>query len=133
VEVGVRKAILLSLALFITWQVLYFIDLVINGLDWLLAYLVDLAVAICFYIIDRQKASDLGLTKSRLWRRYVIVGFMFAVDYVLYWAVLCPVLGCIRCPNIFNKSDVYHPTWSLYHPLRCLGDTSSWPRGRDRL
>lgn len=87
-EVGVRKAILLSLALFITWQVLYFIDLVINGLDWLLAYFVVLAVAICFYILDKQKASDLGLMRSRLWRRYVIVSFMFAVGYVLYWAIL---------------------------------------------
>jgi len=87
-EVGVRKAILLFLILFITWQVLYFIDLMINGLDWLLAYLAVLAVAICFYILDKQKASDLGLNKPRLWRRYIIIGFVFAVGYVLYWAVL---------------------------------------------
>jgi membrane protease YdiL (CAAX protease family) len=87
-EVGVRKAIFLFLVLFITWQVLYYIDLMINGLDWLLAYLVVLAVAICFYLLDKQKASDLGLMRPRLWRRYVIIAFIFAVVYVLYWAVL---------------------------------------------
>jgi membrane protease YdiL (CAAX protease family) len=88
VEVVVRKAIFLFLALFITWQVLYYVNLIVNGLDWLLAYLVVLAVAICFYILDKQKANDLGLVRSRLWGRYVIIALMFAVGYVLYWAVL---------------------------------------------
>jgi len=116
VEVGTRKAISLCLVLFITWQGLYFIDVVINGLDWLLAYLAVLAVAICYYILDKQKASDLGLSRPRLWRRYIIVGFMFAVGYVLYWAVL----GAL----IFSTGPTYviqHGIFSIpYNALHAL-------------
>lgn len=84
----VRKAILLFLVLFITWQALYFVDWALNGLDWLIAYLVVLAVVISFFVLDKQKASDLGLTKPQHWIRYIIVAFMFAVVYVLYWSGL---------------------------------------------
>lgn len=112
----VRKAIVLFVVLFITWQVLYFVDLAINGLDWLLAYLVVLAVAICFFILDKQKASDLGLTKPRLWKRYIIVGFVFAVGYVLYWAGL----GAL----VFSTGPTYvipHGIFSIpYNALQAL-------------
>jgi len=112
----VRKAILLSLALFVTWQALYFVDLAIGGLDWLLAYLTVLAVAICFLILDKQKTSDLGLTKPRPWKRYIIIGFMFAVVYVLYWAGLGVLL--------FSTGPTYviqHGIFSMpYNALQAL-------------
>lgn len=87
-KVEVRKAILLFLVLFLTWQILYLVTLIFPSLDWLLAYSIVLVVAICFFVLDKQNASDLGLKKTQLWVKYVIIGFVFAVVYTLYWAAL---------------------------------------------
>jgi len=87
-KVEVKKAILLFLVLFSTWQVLYLITFVFPNLDWLLAYSAVLVVAICFFVLDKQNASDLGLKKTQHWVKYIIIGFTFAVFYNLYWAVL---------------------------------------------
>lgn len=87
-KVEVRKAILLFLVLFSTWQILYYITLIFSNLDWLLAYSVALIVAICFFVLDKQNAADLGLKKTHHWVRYIIIGFIFAVFYNLYWSVL---------------------------------------------
>jgi membrane protease YdiL (CAAX protease family) len=87
-KVEVRKAILLFLVLFLTWQILYLVTLIFPSLDWLLAYSVVLAVATCFFVLGKQNAGDLGLKKTQHWVKYVIIGFVFAVFYNLYWAVL---------------------------------------------
>jgi membrane protease YdiL (CAAX protease family) len=87
-KVEVRKAILLFLVLFLTWQILYLVTLIFPSLDWLLAYSVVLVVATCFFVLDKQNAGDLGLKKTQHLVKYVIIGFVFAVFYNLYWAVL---------------------------------------------
>lgn len=89
-NIEVKKAILLFLVLFLTWQILYYISLVFPTLNdyWLFAYLVVLAVAICFFILDKQKPSDLGFKKPKAWKKIIIVGFVLAVVYNLYWVVL---------------------------------------------
>lgn len=43
---------------------------------------------ICFLIVDKQKVTDLGFWKPSLWKRYMLMGFMFAVFIILYWAGL---------------------------------------------
>jgi membrane protease YdiL (CAAX protease family) len=86
---GVKKAILLFSVLFLTWQVLYFVALIFPTLNeyWLFAYLAVFAVAICFFVLDKQRVRDLGFTKPKAWR-YIAVGFVFAVVYNVYWAVV---------------------------------------------
>jgi len=80
-----RKVILFFFVVFLTWQVLYVFDQVINGIDWLLAYSIVLVVITCFFILDKQKIGDLGLKKPLLWKRYVMIGFVFAVLVILFW------------------------------------------------
>jgi membrane protease YdiL (CAAX protease family) len=69
----------------LTWQVLYVVNWVLNGIDWLLAYSIVLVVITCFFILDKQRTSDLGLRKPLLWKRYIIIGFVFAVLVILFW------------------------------------------------
>jgi membrane protease YdiL (CAAX protease family) len=85
----VKKAISLFLVLFSTWQVLYLVTLSFPTLNeyWLFAYLVVLGAAVCFFILDKQKARDLGLRKPKAWKKYVATSFVFAVFYNVYWAV----------------------------------------------
>ncbi len=70
---------------FLTWQVLYVLNLVLNGIDWLLAYSIVLVVITCFFVLDKQRMSDLGLRKPVLWKRYIVIGFFFAVLVILFW------------------------------------------------
>jgi len=93
-KVEVKKAILLFLVLFLTWQILYFVALIFPALYdyWLFAYLVVFLVAICFYVLDKQKAGDLGFKKPRAWKRYIVVGFVLAIVYILYWAGFGPLM-----------------------------------------
>jgi len=86
----IRKAVSLFLILFFTWQFLYLITLCFPILSeyWLLAYLTVLVVAVCFFILDKQNAADLGLRKTRVWKEYVAVGFVLAVFYNVYWVVV---------------------------------------------
>lgn len=74
------------MVLFLTWQALYFFALTIPALYnyWLLAYLAVLAVVLCFFVLDRQKVADLGLKKSKAWKKYIVIGFILAVAYILY-------------------------------------------------
>ena len=80
-----RKVILFFSVVFSTWQVLYIIDWFLNGIDWLLAYLIVLVVVACFFLLDKQRLSDLGLTKPLFWKRYVLIGFVFAVLVIFFW------------------------------------------------
>jgi len=111
----VRRAILLFSALFIAWQVLYFIDLAIGGLDWLVAYLAVLAVMVCFFVLDKQKVSDLGLTKPRPWKRYAFIGFMFAVVYVIYWARLGALIFSTGPTYVIQHGILASPTMPCKH------------------
>jgi membrane protease YdiL (CAAX protease family) len=85
-----RKAILLFVVLFMTWQVLYYTSLIFQTLNdyWLFAYLVVLAVAACFFALDKQKPTDLGLTKPKAWKKYVVIGLVLAAAYNVYWIVV---------------------------------------------
>jgi hypothetical protein len=78
----VKKAVLLFLTLFIAWHFLYYLTLVfpLLGDYWLLAYFIVFVVEICFFILDGQKASDLGITKPKAYKRYITVGLIFAVS-----------------------------------------------------
>ncbi|MEM3700120.1 MAG: CPBP family intramembrane glutamic endopeptidase [Candidatus Bathyarchaeia archaeon] len=89
-NVNVRKAILLFLVLFLTWHVLYYITFLFPFLSkyWLFAYLVVFMVEVCFFVLDKQKISDLGITKHKAWKKYFIVGFIFAVAYSSYLIVI---------------------------------------------
>jgi membrane protease YdiL (CAAX protease family) len=84
-QVELRKAILFFLVVFSTWQVLYIFNWLLNGIDWLFAYSIVLAVVTCFFLLDKQKMSDLGLKKPLLWKRYVMIGFGFAVLVIIVW------------------------------------------------
>jgi membrane protease YdiL (CAAX protease family) len=102
-----RKAVSLFLVLFLTWQVLYFVTLSFPTLNeyWLLAYFIALASAVCFFVLDKQKARDLGLTRPKAWKKYVAIGFVLAVFYNVYWAV-------VGAP-VFSTG----PTWSIQHGI----------------
>jgi len=80
-----RKVILFFFVVFLTWQVLYVCDRLVNGIDWLFAYSIVLIVITCFFILDKQRIGDLGLKKPLLWKRYVIIGFGFAVLIIVVW------------------------------------------------
>lgn len=83
-----RKALLFFSVLFSTWQIIYLATSVFPDLDWLIAYFAVLVVAICYFVLDKQKASDLGFKKTQAWKRYVIIALIFAVVYNLYRAGL---------------------------------------------
>jgi hypothetical protein len=112
VEVG--KAILLFLVLFLTWQLLYYVTLIFPSLDWLLAYSVVLAVAICFFVLDKQNAADLGLKKTQHWARYIIIGFMFAVFYDLYWALIGVPIFSTATKQVFQHGIFTVPYNALF-------------------
>jgi len=76
------KPVLLFLLLFSTWQVLYVAESLL-GLDHAVAYLMVLGSATCFFILDHQKMSDLGLRRSPGWQAEVQAGFILAVALVL--------------------------------------------------
>jgi membrane protease YdiL (CAAX protease family) len=62
----------------------------------LVAYSALLLVLICFFFFSKQKRIDLGLKNPPLWRRYVLIGLVFAVFIVLYWAGL----GVLMFPTV---------------------------------
>lgn len=84
--VEVRKAVLLFLTLFVAWHFLYCLTWVFPLLSdyWLLAYLIVFGVEICYFILDGQKASDLGIAKTKAYKRYITVGLIFALSYNFY-------------------------------------------------
>ena len=108
----VKKAISLFIILFLTWQGLYFITISFPILSqyWLLAYLIVLMVAVCFFILDKQKAGDLGLRKTKFWKKYIAVGFVLAVSL----QYLLDRTGRIY---IFNRSYMAYSAWHLHHSL----------------
>lgn len=83
-----RKVILFFLVVFFTWQILYVVNWILNGLDWMVAYSIVLVVITCFFNLDKQKTSDLGLKKPPHWKRYMIIGFASAIFIILYWVAL---------------------------------------------
>jgi len=94
-----RKVILFFLVVFSTWQILYIIDWFLNGIDWLFAYSIVLAVVTCFFLLDKQGTSDLGLKKPLLWKRYMMIGFDFAALVILIWF-------CISLPLPFTVHEI---------------------------
>lgn len=104
----IKKAISLFLVLFLIWQVLYLVTLSFPTLSeyWLLAYLVVLAAAVCFFILDKQKARDLGLRKPKAWKKYVAIGFVLAVFYNVYWTV-------VGAP-IFSTGPIWHTQHGIF-------------------
>jgi len=115
-KIEVRKALLLFLILFFTWQILYVASWSLGGLDWLLAYSILLAVAVCFFVIDKQKLTDLGFRNPLLLKRYVVIGFMSAVAIVIYWAVLGPLILPTEPRKIFQNGAftiVYNAVFAL--------------------
>lgn len=97
--VEVRKAVLLFLTLFVAWHVLYCFTLVSPLSDyWLLAYIIVFVVEVCFFILNRQKASDLGFTKTKAYKKRVAVGLMFAVFYNLYLIVIGTAMFSLEQP-----------------------------------
>ena len=98
-----RKVISFFLVVFLTWQVLYVINWVLNGIDWLLAYSVVLLVITCFFILDRQRMDDLGLKMTSFWKRYVLIGFAFAGFVILVWLDISLILLPTTVHEIFNR------------------------------
>jgi membrane protease YdiL (CAAX protease family) len=95
-DTGIKKAILLFLIVFITWQAIYAVALIFPSLydHWLISYLIVLAVIVCFFALDKQKISDLGLRKNISWKSSIIVGVIFAIIYNVYWVLLgTPILS----------------------------------------
>jgi len=76
------KPVLLFLLLFSTWQVLYVAESLLR-LDHAVAYLMVLGSATCFFILDHQKMSDLGLRRSPGWQEEAATGFILAAALVL--------------------------------------------------
>lgn len=106
---------MLFFVLFITWHVLYLANWILNGVDWLLAYSMVLVVIICFFVLDKQEISDLGLKIVTPWRRYVLIGFVFAVFIILIWIGISLVFP-ITFHEIFN-----YGIWSIpYNALFAL-------------
>lgn len=95
-----RKVLLFFLVVFSTWQVLYIFNWFLNGIDWLLAYSIVLVVATCFFLLNKQRTSDLGLQKPLLWKRYVMIGFVFAVLVIVVWF-------CLSIPLPFTAHEIF--------------------------
>lgn len=113
-DAAVKKAIWLFLVLFLTWQVIYFVALVFPILYdyWLFAYLGVFAVAICFFVLDKQKMGELGLKKTKIWKASIIIGLVFAVAYNIYWVVLGTPIFSIESVRI-----VSHGVFSIPYNL----------------
>ena len=95
-DAGVKKAVLLFLVVFVTWQAIYVVALVFPALYdyWLISYLMVLAVIVGFFALDKQRISDLGLKKNNFWKLSIILGVMFAVIYNVYWILVgTPILS----------------------------------------
>lgn len=84
-ETEFRKVLLFFLVVLSAWQVLYIFNWLLNGIDWLLAYSIVLVVVTCFFLLDKQGMNDLGLRTPLLWKRYIIIGFGFAVFVIVVW------------------------------------------------
>lgn len=110
-EVEAKKAISLFVVLFLTWQFIYFVAFVFPVLYdyWLFAYLGVLAVAICFFVLDKQKIGDLGLKKTNIWKTSIIIGFVFAVGYNIYWIVLGAPIFSVGSVRIVSHGIVTVP------------------------
>lgn len=98
-KIELRKALLLFFVLFSTWHILYLVNWVLNGIDWLLAYSIVLVVTVCFFIWDKQKTSDLGFKRPSLWKTYVFIGFAFAVLIILIWTGI----SLLSLPTTFHE------------------------------
>jgi len=114
----VKKAFLLFLVLFLTWQGIYLIASAYPILYdyWLLAYLGISAAAICFFALDKQKIGELGLWKPKEWRKGAIIGLVFAVAYNIYWVILgTPIfsLGPVRIVSHGVLSIPYNLLFAL--------------------
>jgi membrane protease YdiL (CAAX protease family) len=97
VNTEIRKAILLFLVLFVTWQVLY--PLV---LDTLLGYVIVLAVLISFLALDKQTLARVGLRRTPGWRSYVGIGCVLGATFALYLFVLGSVLYSNPSPSLIR-------------------------------
>ncbi len=87
VKVESRKAILLFIVLFVTWQVLYPL-----GLNTLLGYAIVLAVVAGFLVLDKQSLTQVGLRRTSSWRSYVGIGCVLATIFVMYIFLLGSLL-----------------------------------------
>jgi len=99
---------------FITWQALYIVDWVVNGINWLFAYSIVLVVITCFFILDKQRISDLGLRKLPLWKRYMLIGFILAVLIISIWLGIGPLLLPTTTHEIFNYGIFSIPYNALF-------------------
>jgi membrane protease YdiL (CAAX protease family) len=95
VNTETKKAILLFLVLFVTWQLLYPL-----GLDTLLGYVIVLAVLVGFLALDKQTLAKVGLRRTPGWRSYVGIGCVLAAIFVLYLFVLGSVLYSNVTPSL---------------------------------
>jgi membrane protease YdiL (CAAX protease family) len=97
VNADIRKAIILFLVLFVTWQVLYPL-----GLDTLLGYVIVLAVLVSFLALDKQTLAKVGLRRTPGWRSYVGIGCVLAATFVLYLFLLGSVLYSNASPSLIR-------------------------------
>jgi membrane protease YdiL (CAAX protease family) len=95
VNLETRKAILLFMVLFVTWQVLYPLRL-----DTLVGYAIVLAVLAGFLFLDKQTLQKVGLRRLSGWRRYVAIGCVLAAICVLYLFVLGSLLYSNVTPSL---------------------------------
>jgi CAAX protease family protein len=100
-NVGIRKAILLFVVLFVTWQVLYPM-----GLDTLLGYAIVLAVVVAFLALDKQSLSKVGLRRPSGWRGYAEIGCVLAAIFVLYLFALGSVLYS-NVPPSLSRPEIF--------------------------
>ncbi len=75
-NIEIRKAILLFVVLFVTWQVLYPL-----GLDTLVAYAIVLVVVAGFLALDKQSLAKVGLRRLSSWKGYVGFGCVLAAIF----------------------------------------------------
>ena len=95
-DYAVKKALLLFIVVFVSWQAIYAIALEVPALYnyWLISYVAVLAVIVVFFAFDKQKISDLGLKRNNFWKLSIALGVIFAVIYNVYWALAGrPILG----------------------------------------
>jgi len=101
VNIEIRKAILLFVVLFVTWQVLYPL-----GLDTLVAYAIVLVVVAGFLALDKQSLAKVGLRRLSSWKGYVGFGCVLAAIFVLYLFVLGSVLYSNVTPSL-SRPEIY--------------------------
>jgi membrane protease YdiL (CAAX protease family) len=96
-----RKAILLFVVLFVTWQLLYSL-----GLDTLLGYAIVLAVVVVFLALDKQSLAKVGLRRPSGWTGYVVIGCVLAVIFVTYLFVVGSVLYS-NVPPSLSRPEIF--------------------------